>query len=82
MLNKLEPIRISFVFKGNEEFLMARWRWFSLLAMALLAPVSPAAAESGPADRECMAGEQRIEGSCQPLTRGAQNKGSSADSAK
>jgi hypothetical protein len=48
-----------------------------LLAGIMLAGMSAAAsAEQGPKDRECMAGEQRIEGECQPITRGPKNKGS------
>lgn len=48
-----------------------------ILAGFLLAGLSSAAsAEQGPKDRECMPGEQRIEGECQPITRGPKNKGS------
>jgi hypothetical protein len=36
----------------------------------------PAFAEQGPRERECMVGEQRIEGECQPFSRGAKNRGS------
>jgi hypothetical protein len=48
-----------------------------ILAGLLLTGFNWAAfAEQGPRERECMAGEQRIEGECQPFSRGAKNKGS------
>jgi hypothetical protein len=49
----------------------------SVLAGLLVAGASAAAwAQSGPKERECMRGEQRIDGECQPVTRGPKNKGS------
>jgi hypothetical protein len=44
--------------------------------MAGLILAASGAAAQGPKDRECMAGEQRVEGECQPITRGPKNKGS------
>jgi hypothetical protein len=44
--------------------------------LLLVASSLAASAEQGPRDRECMAGEQRFEGECQPITRGPKNKGS------
>jgi len=35
-----------------------------------------ASGEPGPRERECMVGEQRVEGECQPTTRGPKNRGS------
>jgi hypothetical protein len=47
-----------------------------LAGLILTATTAVVSAEQGPRDRECMVGEQRIEGECQPITRGPKNKGS------
>jgi len=47
-----------------------------LAGLLLLASSVAVSAEQGPRDRECIPGEQRIEGECQPITRGPKNKGS------
>jgi len=47
-----------------------------MAGLVLVALGASASAAQGPKDRECLAGEQRIEGECQPITRGPKNKGS------
>lgn len=49
------------------------------LAGLILVGWAAAASAQGPGDRECMVGEERIEGECQPITRGPKNKGSGGD---
>lgn len=45
------------------------------IAALMLVASGSALAEPGPKERECMVGEQRIDGECQPLTRGPNNRG-------
>ncbi|HZH52465.1 MAG TPA: hypothetical protein VEZ16_11365 [Microvirga sp.] len=49
-----------------------------ILAGLILVGWAAAAWAQGPRDRECMVGEERIEGECQPITRGPKNRGSGA----
>jgi hypothetical protein len=46
-----------------------------ILAGLILIGCAAAALAQGPRDRECMVGEERVEGECQPITRGPKNKG-------
>ena len=41
------------------------------LAGLLLAGIGPALAEPGPQERQCMVGEQRVNGACRALSEGA-----------
>ena len=44
----------------------------------LLAGLGPALSEPGPGERECMVGERRVNGECQPLTQTSRSRGDSS----